>query len=93
MQNLHICKICVYANLGHVYTALDDRKLQNPYTRIFGVKKKQTVCQTSESIVYFMSLLQHKFPKLGEIFNTCTSYMDYKHSCINFIPSWRSMGF
>ena len=22
MQNLHICKICVYANLGHVYTAL-----------------------------------------------------------------------
>ena len=23
MQNLHICKICVYANLGHVYTALD----------------------------------------------------------------------
>ena len=22
MQNLHVCKICVYANLGHVYTAL-----------------------------------------------------------------------
>ena len=26
MQNLHICKICVYANLGHVNTALDRSK-------------------------------------------------------------------
>ena len=26
MQNLHICKICVYANLGHVYTAINVAK-------------------------------------------------------------------